>query len=84
MGAQCQVGGQAGIVGHLTLADRTLIQAQSGVTRSTKEPGAKLYGSPALDYSNYLKSYAVFKNLNDMQSRIKELEKALKELREQA
>lgn len=81
LGAHCQVGGQAGIVGHLTLADRTLIQAQSGVTRSTREPGAKLYGSPALDYSNYLKSYAVFKNLNDLQSRIKELEKALSELK---
>ena len=82
LGAQCQVGGQVGIVGHLTLADRTLIQAQSGVTRSTKEPGAKLYGSPALDYSNYLKSYAAFKNLNEMQKRIKDLEKTILEMKE--
>jgi len=81
LGAQCQIGGQAGIVGHLTLEDRTLEQAQSGVTRSTTKPGTKLYGSPALDYGNYLKSYALFKNLASMQAKIKELEKALKDLR---
>ena len=81
LGAQCQVGGQAGIVGHLNLADRTLIQAQSGVTRSTRKPGAKLYGSPALDYGNYLKSYAVFKNLTALQAKVKELEKIISELK---
>lgn len=80
LGAQCQVGGQAGIVGHLNLADRTLIQAQSGVTRSTKEPGAKLYGSPALDYGNYLQSYAVFKNLKSLQTKVKQMERQLKAL----
>lgn len=80
IGAQCQVGGQVGIVGHLNLADRTLIQAQSGVTKSTRKPGSKLYGSPALEYGNYLKSYSVFKNLPDMASRIKDLEKLVANL----
>lgn len=80
LGAQCQVGGQVGIVGHLNLADRTMIQAQSGVTRSTKEPGSKLYGSPALEYGNYLKSYAVFKNLKDLQTKVKQMEQRLKSM----
>jgi len=80
LGAQCQVGGQAGIVGHIHLADGTMIQAQSGVTRSTKEPGTKLYGSPALDYGNYLQSYAVFKNLKALQARMKQMERQLKAL----
>lgn len=82
VGAQCQIGGQVGIVGHISLADRTLIQAQSGVTKSTKKPGTKLYGSPAIDYNNYLKSFAIYKNLPDLQARISKLEKLLIQLQE--
>ncbi len=81
LGENCQVGGQAGIVGHLNLADRTLIQAQSGVTKSTKKPDTKWYGSPAIDYDNYLKSFAIYKNLPDLQSRILKLEKLLDQSR---
>ena len=77
VGEQCQIGGQVGIVGHLDLADRTMIQAQSGVTKSTKQPGKKLYGSPAIDYNNYLKSFAIYKNLPDIQARLGKLEKLL-------
>lgn len=77
IGEQSQIGGQVGIVGHLNLADRTLIQAQSGVTKSTRKPGTKLYGSPAIDYNNYLKSFAIYKNLPDLQARISKLEKLL-------
>ena len=77
---QCQIGGQVGIVGHLNLADRTMIQAQSGVTKSTRKPGKKLYGSPAIDYNNYLKSFAIYKNLPDIQARIGKLEKLLEAL----
>ncbi len=80
VGEQCQIGGQVGIVGHLNLADRTMIQAQSGVTKSTRKPGTKLYGSPAIDYNNYLKSFAIYKNLPDLQARISNLEKLLGEL----
>ena len=80
VGEQCQIGGQVGIVGHLSLADRTMIQAQSGVTKSTRKPGTKLYGSPAIAYNNYLKSFAIYKNLPDLQARISKLEKLLGEL----
>jgi len=80
VGAQCQIGGQVGVVGHLTLADRTMIQGQSGVTKSTRKPGTKLYGTPAIDYNNYLKSFAIYKNLPDLQARISNLEKLLGEL----
>ncbi|NNE26682.1 MAG: UDP-3-O-(3-hydroxymyristoyl)glucosamine N-acyltransferase [Saprospiraceae bacterium] len=82
LGKHCQVGGQAGIVGHLNIADQTRIQAQSGMIKSVKEPGTKWYGYPAIDYNNYLKSFAIYKNLPDLQSRIKELEKRLQELQQ--
>lgn len=80
IGPQSQIGGQVGIVGHIELAERTLIQAQSGVTKSTKKAGTKLYGSPAIDYNNYLRSFAIYKNLPDLQSRISKLEKLIEEL----
>lgn len=76
IGNNCMIGGQAGIVGHLKIADHTKIQAQSGVTKSIKKTHQAIYGTPALPYSNYLKSYAVFKNLTDLQQRVKDLEKS--------
>ncbi len=84
VGSNCQIGGQAGIVGHIHIADRTLIQAQSGMTKSVKSSDTKWYGSPAIDYNNYLKSFAIYKNLPDLQSRINKLEKRLEELSDQA
>ena len=82
LGENCQVGGQAGIVGHLNIGDRTLIQAQSGVTKSTRKSDTKWYGSPAIDYDNYLKSFAIYKNLPDLQARIRKLERLLDTNRE--
>jgi len=78
VGSNCQIGGQAGIVGHIHIADRTLIQAQSGMTKSIRKPDTKWYGTPAIDYNNYLKSFAIYKNLPDLEKRINQLEKLLK------
>lgn len=80
IGNHCQIGGQVGIVGHIEIGDQTMIQAQSGMTKSVKEQGTKWYGSPAIEYNNYLKSFALYKNLPDLQSRISKLEKLLAEL----
>jgi UDP-3-O-[3-hydroxymyristoyl] glucosamine N-acyltransferase len=81
IGAQCMIGGQVGVVGHLKIKDRTQIQAQSGVASSTKEAGEKLYGTPAISYPNYLRSYAVFRNLPDHLKRIQDLERELDKLK---
>ncbi len=80
IGADCRIGGQVGFVGHVTIADRTQIQAQSGIAASVEQPGTALFGSPAIDYKNYLKSYAVFKQLPDLYRQIGRLEKKLAEL----
>ena len=82
VGENCQIGGQAGLVGHINISDRTLIQAQSGMTKSTKKENTKWYGSPAIKYDNYLKSFAIYKNLPDLQAKIKQLEKQLNLLAE--
>ena len=80
IGKQVLVGGQAGFVGHIEIADGVQIQAQSGIASSVKEPGKRLYGSPALEYMDYLKSYAVFRRLPDLQKRVSELENIISKL----
>jgi UDP-3-O-[3-hydroxymyristoyl] glucosamine N-acyltransferase len=65
IGADCLIGGQVGVAGHLKIGDKTEIQAQSGVASNTPD-SSRLYGSPALEYRQYLKSYAVFKKLPDL------------------
>ena len=61
LGKNCILAGQVGIVGHLDIADRTTFGAQSGVTRSIKEPGQVYLGSPAIPHTQFLRSYTVFK-----------------------
>ncbi|MCO6460315.1 MAG: UDP-3-O-(3-hydroxymyristoyl)glucosamine N-acyltransferase [Saprospiraceae bacterium] len=78
IGEHCRIGGQVGIVGHITIADGTQIQAQSGIQSSIKTANSKLFGSPALDYNNYLRSYAIFKNLPNLAEKVEKLNRELK------
>ncbi|MDT0551652.1 UDP-3-O-(3-hydroxymyristoyl)glucosamine N-acyltransferase [Urechidicola vernalis] len=82
IGENCQIGGQVGIAGHLTIGNNVRIQAQSGVGGNIKD-NEVLYGSPAIGYSNYTKSYVHFKNLPSIVNKMYKLEKELKELKEQ-
>ena len=79
IGKDVLIGGQVGIIGHLKIGDGTQIQAQSGVTNNTEE-NARLYGSPALDYVHFLRSYASFRNLDEMRHQVKKMEDTIKEL----
>ncbi|MEM1124770.1 MAG: UDP-3-O-(3-hydroxymyristoyl)glucosamine N-acyltransferase, partial [Bacteroidota bacterium] len=74
IGQHCQIGGQAGFVGHIHIADGTQVQAQSGVTKSIKKPGSRIYGYPAINYQDYLRAYALFRQLPDLEKRIRRLE----------
>jgi UDP-3-O-[3-hydroxymyristoyl] glucosamine N-acyltransferase len=80
VGKNVMIGGQAGIVGHIQIADGGRINAQSGVSKSMKEPYSTVTGSPAADYTSVLRSQAVFRNLPEMEKRIQELEKLVKQL----
>lgn len=81
VGKNCIIGGQVGIIGHLKVADGTMIQGQSGVTRTIKKENSKLYGTPAIEYQKYLKSYAHFKSLPDITKQVKELQKEIEQLK---
>lgn len=80
VGEHVVLGGQVGLAGHLHIADGTQLQAQSGVGSSIKTPGQALFGSPAIPYNDYVRAYVVFKQLPDLQKKVRELEKRLREL----
>ncbi len=83
LGARMQIGGQAGFAGHLKIADGVKFQAQSGVSKSVREEDSAWFGSPAIPYRDYVRSYAVFKNLPDLARKIHQLEKELKNIKEE-
>ena len=78
IGKNCMIGGQVGIVGHLKVPDGTKIVAQSGVSKSFKKTDTTIGGSPAFDFSEYQRSVIHFKRLNDLATRIHNLEKQMK------
>lgn len=80
LGDNVMIGGQAGIVGHINIANGAKINAQSGVTKSIKDEGAAVTGSPAHDYTSALRSQAISRKLPELEKRIQELEALLRQL----
>ena len=77
IGKNCRIGGQVGIAGHLTIGDGVQIQAQSGIA-SNIEANSKLFGSPAMNYGDFIRSFTIFKKLPDLAKKLNQLEKTLK------
>ncbi len=75
IGKNCMFSGQVGIIGHLNIADGTIIAAQSGISKNIVKPGEAYMGSPAFEVSKYRKSYIHFRNLSSIVERIEKLEK---------
>jgi UDP-3-O-[3-hydroxymyristoyl] glucosamine N-acyltransferase len=81
IGKYCIIAGQVGFVGHISIADGSIIGAQSGVSNSIKEANKKWFGTPASELSKSLKAHTLMRNLPDIELRIRELEKQMKELK---
>jgi len=80
VGKGVMIGGQAGIAGHLTLGDESKINAQSGVVKSLGA-GKAVYGTPAYDYTQFLRSQVISRKLPELEKRIQELEKIIADLK---
>jgi UDP-3-O-[3-hydroxymyristoyl] glucosamine N-acyltransferase len=81
VGKNCQIGGQVGIAGHLTLPDGLRIQGQSGLASNNYNEGQQIYGTPAIGYRDYLKSYALYKTLPNLAEEIKALKNEIEALK---
>ena len=75
IGKNCIIAGKAGIVGHIKIADNTSVGANTGVSKSITKAGTTLFGYIGMDMKNFLKSYSLFKKLDTIEDRIRELEK---------
>ncbi len=80
IGKNCMIGGQVGISGHLTIGNDVKIAAQTGVSSSI-EDGQIIMGSPAMEASQYKKSFVYFRNFEKLVKRIDELEQVIKKLK---
>ena len=76
VGSNCVIAGQVGIVGHLEIGNNVKIGAQSGIAKSLKDDKI-VSGAPAMDHLDNLKAIAVYKNLPELNQRIKELEEKI-------
>ena len=74
------IGGQAGLAGHISIANNMKINGQSGVNRSFKTEGLVISGTNAYEYTKAMRSMAIARNLPDLEKRVTELEKLLKQL----
>lgn len=81
VGENCVIAGQVGMSGHLVIANKTSIGAQAGILKTITEEGEKIIGSPAFDVKAYYKSYAVFKQLPDLNLRLRDLENKVANLK---
>ncbi len=66
IGKYCLIGGGAGIIGHLTIADRVTITAMSLVTHSIRESGEYSSGTPIQESRLWRRNAARFKHLDEL------------------
>jgi len=79
VGKYCVIGGQVGFAGHITIADGSQIGAQSGIMGNIEQPNTRWFGSPITELRQAFKAQVVYRNLPELEKRVQELEKLLKE-----
>ena len=77
IGKRCMIGGGSGFNGHLTITDDVTFTGFSMVTKSIQNPGVYSSGIPLKDNLTWRKNVARFNRLQDMEEKIKRLEKKL-------
>jgi len=79
LGKYCTVGGGVGIIGHVSIADGTVISAMSFVNRGIDKPGLYSSGSVLQSGREWKKNAIRQLQLDDMARRLRELERKLGE-----
>ncbi len=84
LGKRVMVGGQAGIMGHIEVADDVVVSARSFMSKSTEVKGVYTSAIPSQLHTEWLRNAVHLKHLDEMADRIKQLEKRLNKLDESA
>jgi UDP-3-O-[3-hydroxymyristoyl] glucosamine N-acyltransferase len=80
IGAWCQIGGAAMIIGHLEIADRVTVSAGTFVAKDIREAGTYTSVQPLMRHADWLRNASHLRHLDDLARRIKDLEKQLEQL----
>ncbi len=75
IGKYCLIGGGAGILGHLQVADRVTVTARTLVTHSIHSAGEYSSGVPVQENRQWRRNAARFKQLDNLARRVQALEK---------
>ncbi len=78
IGSNCVMGGQVGIAGHIRVGDGVQIAAQSGLKESA-DAGARLFGSPAIDFRAYCRQAMYVKDLPALYKKVNDIAKSQKQ-----
>jgi len=81
VGRHCKIGGAAMILGHLQIADKVTISPGSMITRSIKSSGTYTALMPFQAHEDWLNTAAQIRNIDRLSSKVKLLEKTIKELK---
>lgn len=75
------MGGQTGVIGHLTIADGTMLAARSAVSKNITQGG--IYsGTPAIPIKQYNSQLVYLRNIEKFLRRLEALEKKLSSVQE--
>ncbi len=75
------IGGQVGIVGHLSIADGAMLAARSGIRKSITQ-GGKYGGDPVAPFNDHQRDLVLLKNIKKYTDKIRALEEKLAKLTE--
>ncbi|MBE6202562.1 MAG: UDP-3-O-(3-hydroxymyristoyl)glucosamine N-acyltransferase [Rikenellaceae bacterium] len=81
VGSNCFVAGQVGVADHVTIGNRVKIGSKSGIDKNVADDEIR-FGYPALPGMQYHRSFAIFRQLPDMASKVREMEKRIAKLEE--
>ena len=79
IGAYCQIGGAAMIIGHLNICDRVTVSAGTFVAKDIREPGVYTSVQPLMKHEDWKHNAAHLRHLDALVKRVKSLEAKLKE-----
>lgn len=80
VGDNCVFAGQVGTVGHITIGNNCQFAGRTGITHNIPD-NSVCAGFPAQPYKEWLKQEANLRKVGDLLKKVKELEKALAELK---
>jgi len=78
VGAYCQIGGAAVVLGHLEVCDRVTISAGTLVAKDIRQPGTYTSAQPLMAHEDWKRNAAHLRHLDQLAQKVRAMEKLLK------